>query len=346
MGVLLSEATVPLTLAHRPLGLRITLVATTVVAAVVSASVTVGLISQQRNRIRAQERDPCADAPFAWPCAGSIEGNQPAADPFTQFSRIMLVTAHPDDESIASGLVARLTSEGKQVVIVVCTNGDKGTANYSLPSPLLAEMRRQEMLNAVRALGATAVQLGYEDGNLDNSYEARLRVAAQIRLFRPELIVTFNPTYNFNHYQHGSEHKDHQTAGAIALDCFYPTARDHLQFAELWRPQEHLRTLARFAELDAWDKKAPLAGWKVREAYLMATERLSFRPPRYETVEIDVSAALETKARSLAMHVTQVGARRWQQLLPGIANHSATLGRYSRPPKAHAEWYTRVVNMP
>jgi len=103
----------------------------------------------------------------------------------------------------------------------------------------LAVIRAAEMHRAAAALGGSvrAVLLNYEDGQLDNSYEARLRVAAQVRIHQPELLVTFNPQYNFGHFQLGSEHKDHKAAGAIALDCFYPLARDHLQFKELWQPQ-------------------------------------------------------------------------------------------------------------
>jgi LmbE family N-acetylglucosaminyl deacetylase len=210
-------------------------------------------------------------------------------------------------------------------------------------------MRHREMDAAAAALGPTvrAVQLGYEDGELVNSYEVRLRVAAQIRIHRPQLLVTFNPAYNFNHYQHGTEHKDHKTAGAIALDCFYPLARDYLQLPELWQPRKYRSVLARFPELAAnrsgWDLTTPLKGWKVAEAYLFAAERLSFDPPRYETVAVDVSAALETMARSLAAHASQTGHASWKALLPGIANRTAQLGRASGMP--NAEWFTRVMNM-
>ena len=81
----------------------------------------------------------------------------------------------------------------------------------------------------------------------------------------------------------------------------------------------------------------------MKEAYLFAAERLSFRPPRYETVVLDVSSALDTMARSLAAHRSQTGGATWQQLRGEIANTTAILGRASG--MAHAEWFTRVVNM-
>jgi hypothetical protein len=69
--------------------------------------------------------------------------------------------------------------------------------------------------------------------------------------------------------------------------------------------------------------------------------------PRYQTVEVELDdEALEAKARSLAMHVSQTGGQSWQELLPAIRNHSAILGAASNPPLPFAEWFTRVVNLP
>lgn len=192
--------------------------------------------------------------------------------------------------------------------------------------------------------------LGYEDGRLANSYEARLRVSAQIRLFQPNILVTFNPDHNYGHYQRGSEHRDHTHAGQIALDCFYPLARDHLQFAELWEPSTpaNRAVLDKFPELAGWNKSSALLGWKVPEAYLFATEKLGvWGPPRYETVEVSLmSTDLQRMAKSLSQHVSQTGGKAWQQLLPGIVNRTATLGQASTTPVPHAEWFTRVMNLP
>ena len=262
----------------------------------------------------------------------------------------MVVTAHPDDEGMGSGLISRFTATGAEVKIVVCTNGDKGTGNTSITSHELADMRAIEMHNAAAQLNATAVLLGYEDGELVNSYEARLRVAAQIRMFKPQLLITITPVRNFGHYQLGTEHKDHRTAGEIALDCFYPLARDHLQFAELWQPHtEHNRkVLDQFPELDGWDKAEPLPGWKISEAYFFAVERFgAWGPPRYETVEVPLAEEdLERMAKSLAMHKSQTGGATWQDLLPGMQKHAAVLGGASNPPQQYSEWFTRVVNLP
>ena len=92
-----------------------------------------------------------------------------------------------------------------------------------------------------------------------------------------------------------------------------------------------------------WDRTTPLLGWKVKEAYLFAAERYTFTPPRYENVAVEVSSVLDTMARSLAQHRSQTGGASWQSLRGEISNESALMGRASG--MAHAQWFTRVVNM-
>ena len=64
---------------------------------------------------------------------------------------IMVVTPHPDDaEYGVAGTVARWTRDGRSVVYVVCTNGDKGTSD-----PLM----KPEDLVAIREAEQRAAQL-------------------------------------------------------------------------------------------------------------------------------------------------------------------------------------------
>ena len=58
---------------------------------------------------------------------------------------ILVITAHPDDAEFGvAGTVARWTREGKQVVYVVCTSGDKGTSDRSMKPERLGEIRKKE----------------------------------------------------------------------------------------------------------------------------------------------------------------------------------------------------------
>ena len=48
----------------------------------------------------------------------------------TQTCDVMILAAHPDDAEFgAAGTVARWTNEGRVVVYVICTNGDKGASD-------------------------------------------------------------------------------------------------------------------------------------------------------------------------------------------------------------------------
>ena len=50
---------------------------------------------------------PCSkDGPMMWPCS-SLETKHPS-DPTLQFKRVMVVQAHPDDESMGSGLIGKV----------------------------------------------------------------------------------------------------------------------------------------------------------------------------------------------------------------------------------------------
>ena len=63
----------------------------------------------------------------------------------TKQSHVMVVTPHPDDaEYGVAGTVARWTRQGKQVIYVVCTNGDKGTSDVNLKPEQLADIREKE----------------------------------------------------------------------------------------------------------------------------------------------------------------------------------------------------------
>src|SRR5271157_3453923 len=67
---------------------------------------------------------------------------------------ILVVIAHPDDAEFGvAGTVARWVLEGKQVVYVVCTSGEKGTSDRTMKPGLLAQIREREQEAAARVLG-------------------------------------------------------------------------------------------------------------------------------------------------------------------------------------------------
>lgn len=193
---------------------------------------------------------------------------------------VMVVVAHPDDaEFMAAGTVAKWAREGKEIVYVLCTSGDKGTSDTSISPAELAESRRKEQQAAGDQLGIREVVfLGYEDGVLQNTLELRKDVVRQIRRFKPDVVICQDPTTRWS-TQGYLNHADHRAAGDATLDAIYPSARDPHVFPEL------------LAE--------GLQPHKVREVYVGGTN--------HADVWIDIGDTIETKIAALQAHESQVG---------------------------------------
>jgi LmbE family N-acetylglucosaminyl deacetylase len=142
---------------------------------------------------------------------------------------VLVVTAHPDDAEFGvAGTVARWIKEGKEVVYVVCTSGDKGTSDRSLQPEQLAKIRKKEQEAAARVLGVREVRfLGYSDQELEDTSEFRKQIVRLIRIYRPRIVVTSDP------YRRYLWHRDHRIAGQVTLDAVFPYARDHLAYPDL-----------------------------------------------------------------------------------------------------------------
>jgi LmbE family N-acetylglucosaminyl deacetylase len=228
------------------------------------------------------------------------------ADPIR---RVLVVTAHPDDcEFGAGGTVAKFVKEGKEVALVVVTNGDKGSSDRSMPSARLATIRAEEQRNASRVLGVEQVTfLGYPDGEVEDTRALRLDVAREIRRHRPDLVICQNPqrTYNL-----GASHRDHRTVAGVTLDCVYPLARDHLAFPELMPEFEP---------------------HKVREVYVM-----QWREPH---VVVDISDVMDLKIKALACHASQF--RDFAAVEQRVRGRGAELGKAAG--YAYAECFGRIV---
>jgi LmbE family N-acetylglucosaminyl deacetylase len=185
----------------------------------------------------------------------------------------LVVAAHPDDAEFgAAGTVARWIREGKQVVYVVCTNGDKGTQDRSLTPERLAAIREQEQLAAARVLGVREVVfLRYPDQSLEDTPFFRKQLVRLIRLYRPATVATLDP------YRRYLWHRDHRITGQAVLDAVYPLARDHLAYPDL---------------LDEG-----LEPHKVRELLFWGAEDINYRS--------DITATFETKIAALRCHESQ-----------------------------------------
>lgn len=216
--------------------------------------------------------------------------------------RVMVVVAHPDDmEFSCGGTVAKFAREGRQIVLVQCTSGDKGTNRRDLTPEQLARLREEEEREACRRLGvAEVVFLGLHDGELVPDLAFREKIVRQIRLHRPDIVITHDP---FRPY---ALHPDHRAVGITTVDAVYPTARDPLYFPE------HL--------------KEGLEPHKAAELWLFGAE--------YPDLYIDISETLDVKVHALRAHVSQVGEGK--DLEERIRERAAEVGASQGIPYAEA----------
>lgn len=194
--------------------------------------------------------------------------------------RVMGIFAHPDDpEFFCGGTFARWAAEGAEIIFVLATSGDKGSADPEMTSERLVEIREVEERNAARALGVKEVVfLRHKDGELTPSLELRKGIVRQIRLHKPNVVVTCDPTV-FWFGDRALNHPDHRAIGEAVCDAVYPTARDRLNFPEMER-DEHLEP------------------HKVKQLFICGT----YSP----TIKIDVTDYVETKIASLREHKSQI----------------------------------------
>jgi LmbE family N-acetylglucosaminyl deacetylase len=90
--------------------------------------------------------------------------------------------------------VVKWVREQKEVAYVVCTNGDKGSSDPDMIPEKLAGIREAEQLAAAELLGVKEVVfLRYDDQSLEDTPEFRKELVRQIRIFRPEIVVTSDP---------------------------------------------------------------------------------------------------------------------------------------------------------
>lgn len=189
---------------------------------------------------------------------------------------VMVISPHPDDSEFgAAGTIAKMTREGKSVVYIICTNGDKGTDDLSVKPEVLAATRRKEQEKAAHILGVREVVfLDYPDQNIEDTPEFRKSLVTLIRTYRPDLVITADP------YRKYIWHRDHRIVGRVVLDAVFPYARDVWAYPEMVRQG--------------------LAPHKVREVWLWAPEEedINFRS--------DITETFELKLKALRCHKSQI----------------------------------------
>lgn len=121
---------------------------------------------------------------------------------------LFLSFAHPDDESfLTAGTAARYSEAGVRVVLSTATRGEAGKAGdppVCSPEELPA-VREAELRRAAGILGIGEVHfLGYTDRHLGEADpgEAAGRLASLLLRYRPQVVITFDPTGSNGHPDH------------------------------------------------------------------------------------------------------------------------------------------------
>lgn len=192
----------------------------------------------------------------------------------TKSADVMVVMPHPDDAEFGvAGTVARWTREGKDVIYVVVTNGDKGTNDPNMKPEELARIREQEQLAAARLLGVREVVfLRHPDQSLEDTPELRKEMVRLIRTYKPDAVVTADL------YRRRIWHRDHRITTQVTLDAIYPYARNLPSYPELL--------------------EEGLEPHSVKEVLLWGAEE-----PNYRT---DITATFDAKIAALRCHKSQI----------------------------------------
>jgi len=187
----------------------------------------------------------------------------------------LTISPHPHDtEWGIGGTVARWIKEGKRVVCVVCTNGDKGSGNPEFKPEELAKTREKEQKAAAKVLGIKdVVFLHQPDLGLEESPALKQLILKQILTYRPEIVATRDP-YNGRYVSN----RDHRILGRLVLDMVWPYAQAPNTFPALL--------------------KQGLLPHKVKEVLLWSPEQPNYR--------LDISDTYELKKAALRAHKTQI----------------------------------------
>jgi len=192
----------------------------------------------------------------------------------------MAIVAHPDDiEFSCAGTMARWVKAGTQVCYVLCTSGDVGIDTPGMTRQNATVIREAEARAAAEIAGVKdIVFLGEPDGLLSPTLDLRRKLVREIRRFRPEVIVTGDPTRVWSGENY-INHPDHRAASQAALDAAFPAAGQPQLFEEL--EQEGFKA------------------HKIRKVYITVWDEAD--------VFVNIDETIDIKIEALRKHVSQMG---------------------------------------
>lgn len=190
----------------------------------------------------------------------------------------MAIVAHPDDiEFSCVGTLSGWAKRGTRVSYVLCTSGDVGIASPGMTREKAAQIREAEARQAADIAGAAVIIFLREpDGLLQPTLQLRMKLVREIRRFKPEVVLTGDPTVVFAS-EYYINHPDHRAAATAALDAVFPAAGQPNLFQEL--EEEGLRA------------------HKVRKVYIYGQQQAELALSIDDTMEIKLAALRAHKSQ-------------------------------------------------
>jgi len=226
---------------------------------------------------------------------------------------ILLVHAHPDDESVSTGgVMMKAKSHGHRVVNITATRGEAGeiyNMDEAASRPRLGEIRTDELRAADEILGVDRQEfLGYRDSGMvdtaDNKdprsfHQAKLdeaagRLAVFIREERPDVVVTYAEDGVYGHPDHIKAH-------------FVTIAALDLVDREGWSPKKLYYTAIPRSMMEAFVQQMP----EEAQRAMSGNMRIAGTPDELITTRVDVHDYVERKREAFRAHVSQNDPNSW-----------------------------------
>jgi N-acetyl-1-D-myo-inositol-2-amino-2-deoxy-alpha-D-glucopyranoside deacetylase len=243
--------------------------------------------------------------------------------------RLLLVHAHPDDETINNGAtMARYVAEGAQVTLLTCTLGEEGEVLVPDLAQLAADQADQlggyrisELAAAMAALGVTDWRfLGgagrYRDSGMMDTpandkprafwradlAEAVAHAVAVVREVRPHVLVTYDEVGGYGHPDHIQAHRVAMGAVEAAADPAYrPELGAAWDVAKVyWNAMPRSVVQAGIAAMAALGEASPFEGLgDLDEVPFMVSDDVV-------TTQVDGRAYAGRKDAAMRSHPTQI----------------------------------------
>lgn len=255
--------------------------------------------------------------------------------------RVVVVHAHPDDETVATGTtMATLAARGDLVTLVTCTRGELGEVVDDTQKDLLStgpdddrlgEHRVEELAAAMEALRVTDHRwLGgpgrwRDSGMMGEPSNDDLRCFWQadvaepvaqlvdiIREIRPQVVITYDSNGNYGHPDHIQAHRVTVAAAAAAADPDYTATGG----AEPWQ----------VARLLATALPRSVVARAVESGLMPASDDMPGVPDEDIAISVDGSEQLQAKLAAMRAYRTQIDMNEgmWAMLIhePRFAHES------------------------